>query len=42
METVKRETEDLVKFYAGVFLCKVCDVWTDDPSKHKHGEFPLE
>ncbi len=23
----------------GVFLCPVCDVFTDDASKHRHGEF---
>jgi len=23
----------------GVFLCPVCDVFTEDASKHRHGEF---
>ncbi len=26
----------------GIWNCPVCDVWTDDPSKHNHEEFPLE
>jgi len=24
---------------SGVFLCPVCDVFTDDESKHRHGDF---
>jgi len=42
IETAKKETADLVKFYGGVYLCKVCDIWTDNPEKHQHGEVPLE
>jgi hypothetical protein len=36
------ETLDLKKLYAGVYLCKVCDIFTDEPEKHLHEETPLD
>lgn len=36
------ETPDLHKLSAGVYLCKICDIFTDEPNKHRHGEMPLE
>jgi hypothetical protein len=39
---MKSETKDLVKYYSGVYLCKICDIFTDEPEKHQHDEVPLE
>jgi hypothetical protein len=27
------------KLFSGVFLCRICDVFTDNPEAHRHEEF---
>jgi hypothetical protein len=51
--TPEKASEIISRFFAkrnrdpmpvalGIYLCDYCDIWTDAPEKHKHGETPLD
>jgi hypothetical protein len=33
------KAKNCVEIAFGCYLCKVCDIFTDQPEKHRHGDF---
>jgi len=38
----KKRQKEKKEIAVGIWNCPVCNVWTDDPSKHDHEGTPLD